>query len=239
MTVVEISLAVIGLYLALGVGTAVAIHLAGLRVIDPATAEGATWGFRLLITPGLLALWPLMLVRWRAAAAGRRITAEADAPVTAAALRRRHRWLATALLVLVPGLLLVAIVARPEVPVADSTVRGVLPEPAPLPTVAAVQPQAFADLPIAISLRTDGDGALQLELTSSADLEIPSVVAFWSPHALADDPQAAVFLGAVWGPGIRRLGLPGAAVDGGVVTLYSLGWRTIVGETAVGAVTGG
>jgi hypothetical protein len=35
----------------------------GLTRIDHG-AKGAGLGFRLLILPGLIALWPLMLIRW-------------------------------------------------------------------------------------------------------------------------------------------------------------------------------
>lgn len=37
--------------------------LAGVGRLDPA-ARGAGWGFRLLILPGVAALWPLLLLRW-------------------------------------------------------------------------------------------------------------------------------------------------------------------------------
>jgi len=35
----------------------------GVDRIDP-QAQGAPWGFRLLILPGALLLWPLLLMRW-------------------------------------------------------------------------------------------------------------------------------------------------------------------------------
>jgi hypothetical protein len=41
----------------------------GLSRIDPA-AHGAHWAFRLLITPGVIALWPILALRWLAAAPG-------------------------------------------------------------------------------------------------------------------------------------------------------------------------
>jgi hypothetical protein len=41
-------------------------HARGLRRLDAAAAHGP-WGFRLLVSPGLIALWPWMLRRaWRA-----------------------------------------------------------------------------------------------------------------------------------------------------------------------------
>jgi hypothetical protein len=51
------------LYAAAGVVFAIAFLFVGLTRIDNG-AKGASLGFRLLIIPGLIALWPLMLIRW-------------------------------------------------------------------------------------------------------------------------------------------------------------------------------
>ena len=54
-------------YLALGVVFGFAFVGRGARRMDPAARTG-TWGFRVLIFPGAVALWPLLFYRWRAAA---------------------------------------------------------------------------------------------------------------------------------------------------------------------------
>ncbi len=54
-------------YLIVGAGVALWLQAGGLRRVDATAARGA-WGFRLLITPGLVLLWPFLL---RAALAGR------------------------------------------------------------------------------------------------------------------------------------------------------------------------
>ncbi|MBI1237854.1 MAG: hypothetical protein GC199_00780 [Alphaproteobacteria bacterium] len=48
-----------------GVGAAFAILFLtfGVARVDPA-AQGTSTAFRLLILPGVVALWPLLLVRW-------------------------------------------------------------------------------------------------------------------------------------------------------------------------------
>jgi len=51
------------LYAAAGAVFALLFLLLGLNRIDNG-AKGAGLGFRLLIIPGLIALWPLMLIRW-------------------------------------------------------------------------------------------------------------------------------------------------------------------------------
>ena len=54
---------VVEIYLALGLVFAIAFALRGVDAIDP-TARDSTRGFRLVIVPGAIALWPLLLRRW-------------------------------------------------------------------------------------------------------------------------------------------------------------------------------
>ena len=49
-------------YCAVGLLVGVGVLLAGLGRLDPVAAHG-TWGFRLLVLPGMVALWPLILSR--------------------------------------------------------------------------------------------------------------------------------------------------------------------------------
>ena len=53
----------LGIYLACGFVFAIAFVLFGAKQIDPHAAHGS-WGFRLLIIPGAMAFWPLLLKRW-------------------------------------------------------------------------------------------------------------------------------------------------------------------------------
>jgi len=50
-------------YVAVGVLFAVPFVAFGVGRVDPTAASG-TWGFRLAIFPGSVALWPVLLVRW-------------------------------------------------------------------------------------------------------------------------------------------------------------------------------
>lgn len=63
MVFAEILVAAAGAHLAAGLAFALAFVTVGVQRVDPA-ARGAPWGFRLLILPGAVALWPLLLVRW-------------------------------------------------------------------------------------------------------------------------------------------------------------------------------
>ena len=56
-------LILLGTYLACGLAFAIPFVLVGAGKIDPHAAHGS-WGFRLLIIPGTMALWPLLLRRW-------------------------------------------------------------------------------------------------------------------------------------------------------------------------------
>ncbi|MFM9994821.1 MAG: hypothetical protein ACKVU4_03355 [Phycisphaerales bacterium] len=63
---IQIAYVLVGLlivYTALGLGFAILFVVIGLPRVDHAAA-GASWSFRLLILPGVAALWPLMLRRW-------------------------------------------------------------------------------------------------------------------------------------------------------------------------------
>ena len=54
---------VLGLYVLAGLLFAVPFVLRGVNRIDP-VARAGTWGFRLIILPGIVALWPLLARRW-------------------------------------------------------------------------------------------------------------------------------------------------------------------------------
>ncbi|MEM7385991.1 MAG: hypothetical protein AAF514_13710 [Verrucomicrobiota bacterium] len=56
-------LSLVGFYAVIGLIFGLAFVLLGVKRIDPA-AEGGTWGFKLLILPGCLVFWPLLLIRW-------------------------------------------------------------------------------------------------------------------------------------------------------------------------------
>lgn len=51
-------------YVVIGVVLGAAFVWRGVQHIDPSARDG-TIGFRLLIFPGCVALWPLILQRWR------------------------------------------------------------------------------------------------------------------------------------------------------------------------------
>ena len=50
-------------YLAIGGIFALAFVSVGIARVDP-SAAGSSWGFRALVVPGAVALWPVLLARW-------------------------------------------------------------------------------------------------------------------------------------------------------------------------------
>ncbi len=65
MTVAEAEMVwtVVAVYLAAGVIIGAPFMAFGLARLDYA-AKGASRGFRLVVAPGVIALWPFILVRW-------------------------------------------------------------------------------------------------------------------------------------------------------------------------------
>ena len=127
LVLVRTTLAIAGTYLALGVAFAVAFQSLGLARVD-AAARGAGWSFRVLITPGVIALWPVLLLRWRAAARGGSFASAAPPPGAPERLRRLHAALVVALAVLAPLVVATALALRPPAPPVDRAARAVAGE---------------------------------------------------------------------------------------------------------------
>jgi len=60
---VQIVLVLAAIYLALGLLFAVAFVIKGVTVVDEGT-HGSTAGFRMIILPGTILLWPVLLKKW-------------------------------------------------------------------------------------------------------------------------------------------------------------------------------
>jgi hypothetical protein len=71
-----------GTYLGAGAAFAVVFVTSGVHRVDPVARHG-TWGFRVLIVPGVTLLWPLLARRWAAGSI--------HPPIESNAHRRRAR----------------------------------------------------------------------------------------------------------------------------------------------------
>lgn len=70
-------LLLLSIYAAIGAAFATAFIIRGAARIDPA-ARGGSLAFRLLLWPGALALWPLLLTKWMTATRGSRTPHPSD-----------------------------------------------------------------------------------------------------------------------------------------------------------------
>lgn len=100
------------LYVACGTLVAALFVARWRRSFDPSAAVGS-WGFCVLIVPGIVALWPVILMRvWRRSAAD-----AVERPVSAEGLRRSHRIAFITLAILAPLIFAIALIWRaPEIP---------------------------------------------------------------------------------------------------------------------------
>jgi len=222
-TFVRGMLGLAGIYLGLGLLAAIVLHARGLREIDPGVV-GAGWLFRVLVTPGILALWPVLLPRWLRARGGAASPGAVHRPLSSRGIRAYHRRLTWLVLVLVPLAAAAAVALRPGDPS-----RGIPPRlgsgtSAPLPEVALEEPAPFGSRPIALRVRRDGSRT-QLEIVVRGDLGIAMPALLWEPAG--GGPTR--FLARIGTPGVRRLDVGDGTLDaGGRLVLYALGH----GETA-------
>jgi hypothetical protein len=215
-------------YAGVGLLFAVALHATGLRRIDPAT-HGAGLFLRLLITPGIVVLWPFLALRWRRAMAGTARPHGVHRPIAAAGLRRLHHGTVLAMVVVVPLSAAAALVLRPGSPRIAAAAERPVTQPDPLAEVIATHERPFGELPLRLVVRADATSR-QVELEIDEDLEVPNLLLYWVEDE-AEFARSGVFLGAVWGPGVRRFDLDSRTATGkGSLVLYSLAWQERIGS---------
>jgi hypothetical protein len=110
-TAFAILLKVAAIYAGCGLLFAVLFLALWCKSFDPSAASG-TWGFRVVIIPGLVALWPLMLAKVLAVRRGGSAQGPAETPVRAETLRRNHAIAFIVLAILGPVLFAVALICR-------------------------------------------------------------------------------------------------------------------------------
>ena len=125
---IAVVLLLAGAYAGLGLVFAAVFQAMGLKRFDHAAAR-AGWGFRLIVTPGIVALWPVLLVLWVKRPGSDAESSQFGSRISQRTLRAWHRIVWFALLVLVPAGLALALAQRPPVrepgtiPWAPSTFR--------------------------------------------------------------------------------------------------------------------
>ncbi len=63
MILVDIILVIVAVYLLAGLVFAIPFVIKGVTKIDEG-AHGSKWGFRIIIFPGVIVFWPILLKKW-------------------------------------------------------------------------------------------------------------------------------------------------------------------------------
>ena len=120
---IAVGLLLAGAYAGFGLIFAAAFHAVGLKRLDHG-ADGAGWGFRLIITPGIVALWPVLLALWMRRSGSDDELSHFGSRISQRTLRAWHRVAWFALLVIVPVGLALAIERELPVLTADMVWKG-------------------------------------------------------------------------------------------------------------------
>ena len=194
--------------------------------IDSAAKSGS-WGFRLAILPGAVALWPLMALKTIRAFRQRYLPPDPEQPVSPMMLRRIHGVAIVSLAGLLPVICIAALLSRPREHFSIATQL----QPVPLPDVVAFAASLPENLPIRVILRTDGERD-QTQLDVSRALDESVVALYWSPVAETGGvSKDAIFLGSIWGPSRLLFDLPRENhTIPGILTLLTLaGEQRVIG----------
>ena len=92
-----------------GTVVAVAFLAIGIDRVEPNARD--TYTFRVLLIPGILLLWPLVVWRWVVLELGRNDWQGRQTPI-----RNAHAWVWLVLAVAIPALLIAALASKPEWP---------------------------------------------------------------------------------------------------------------------------
>jgi hypothetical protein len=111
-SLVRTALWILAVYGVFGVFFTAVFQWRGLQTLDAGT-RGAGVGFRLLITPGLVALWPLILRKVRRSMRGEAPVEVRDLEVSLSRLRVLHGLVWKGLAWVLPVLLGIALASRP------------------------------------------------------------------------------------------------------------------------------
>ena len=143
-------------------------------------------------------------------------------------LRRRHGAILLGLAAVVPLLAVVALLARPTLPIG----------PAPIPAPTTDEWTALlSEGRVRALIESDG-GREWLHLKRNPALIAPDVLVYWTsaiPRQRGGPGDDAVLLGPLGDAGTHTYDLPLRETPG-VVLLYSLGHATVVGSTPVGSI---
>lgn len=161
--IIQITLFLIGIYLLAGFIFAIAFVLKGAQVIDEG-ANGGSIGFRIMIFPGSVVFWPMLLQRWRK-------QRKHKTPNMTKQLRRRHFQIWLLLLLILPLGIITARLVRPKPAVNQ------LLQPVSIPALPTLL-QTYKNENYTVNIRKGNDTSQQLEWINNQILAVPTAVIY-------------------------------------------------------------
>lgn len=168
-TITGILLIVAAIYLIAGLLFAIPFVISGVNKMDEG-AHGSSIGFRIIIIPGVIVFWPVLLKKWM-----RHGRQKDDAPKYSFAikpLRKKHLLAWQTLALLLPLLIIAAVVVRPSFP------KEKLLQPVTIKALPLILKQADKEN-YTVSIRSNSDTTqLQLEWINKKVLTYPTATIY-------------------------------------------------------------
>ena len=198
--VLTIGIGGLAIYLVVGAFLLVPIHLRALPLIDPA-CTGTPLVFRVLISPGLITFWPIVLLRWRRAIRCEDTAGPLDRPLSPSGLQNVHFFAVLSLALLAPLFMILTLSIRGENPVYNDLPGESQLEAAWLQrgfSYGRIFPSVAAD--VYLARNTGRHMGLLFEFSDDATTQPVAIywAKEWNPNEIL--PHDAVFLGMVSGP---------------------------------------
>lgn len=172
VTIVEIIFTIIALYLILGVVFAIAFVIKGVNEIDEG-AHGSSIGFRIIIIPGVIVFWSVLLKKWMQRKDQNKEDQKPKYSFAIKPLRKDHFRIWQMLAILLPFIIIAAVVVRPEFP-KDKLLQPSTAKALPVILKTAVNREDYE-----IYLRSNADTSeLQLEWIDKKTLTYPSATIY-------------------------------------------------------------
>lgn len=181
---IETAIWVFLIYLGLGFVLSLPFVFKWVDQLDPG-AKGAKWGFRLIILPASMALWPLWLLRLR------KQQVPHQYPRRVVALKKRHKYVWATLAVLVPLLFTAAWYQIPDYVVEQGWEAGESVDKGEAVLIGSLTPQS----PVALYRQTDTLHILQIKWRDP--LETPSALVFLTEEKPLLIPTSSFVLGTL------------------------------------------
>ncbi len=189
---------IVGVYLAIGIVVSLYIHSGPIRKFDSGV-EGAGIFFRIIITPGMIALWPFVLRRHLQIKAGNEAPPDSDKPVPAMKLRARHGKYVTLIGILIPVMSFAILgVRQPEA----TNPAAALSEAGAVEVLAEKNP--FPGFNIEYTIHRGSKSQLRMIVSEKLPLDEPML--YWMPNDR--NKKTSEFVGPIYGPGVYTFQIP-------------------------------